>query len=449
MPRINLTIKSVERLRAPTKTGKPILYWDDGPRAVRGFGVLCSGKTHAKTYVVQRDLPNGRTRRATIAGANEISLDKARTEAAELVAAMRKGIDPKAARQKALTLAGALDAYREARAHLLRPRTELHYRATVERHLKDWLDLPLAEITRDMAEKRHREIAEAVEAAHRAAAAEHAKRHEARAKRVAKSYPEAAARHRAKAAAAAGRAPASGHVAANNSMRILRMLWNFAADRDPTLGPNPVRDRKLWFKVPRRERHVPDDELPKFYKAVLALENQVQRDYLLLLLFTGLRRREAAQLRWTDVDLPKRVLRIPAAVAKADRKLDLPLTDVVHDILVARRALGDGKFVFPGNSKSGHIEEPKFALAQVAAACGVTVSVHDLRRTFLTVAESAEISPLALKALVNHSLGSDVTSGYIMMKVDRLREPAQKVADKMKALCGIAQLAGGNVAKLR
>ena len=173
----------------------------------------------------------------------------------------------------------------------------------------------------------------------------------------------------------------------------------------------------------------------------------MQRDYLLLLLFTGLRRVEAASLRWEDVDLKGKVLRIPAANTKAGRKLDLPLTDVVHDLLVARRRLGDTKFVFPANSKSGHLAEPKFALRQVAKACGVEISVHDLRRTFLTAAEAADISHFALKALVNHALGNDVTGGYVQMTVERLREPAQRVADRLKELCGIAPLAGESVVK--
>ena len=77
---------------------------------------------------------------------------------------------------------------------------------------------------------------------------------------------------------------------------------------------------------------------------------------------------------------------------------------------MARRAIGRTEFVFHADSKSGHIEEPKFHLALVAKATGIRVSTHDLRRTFITVAESCDISPIALKALVNHGLGNDVTS---------------------------------------
>ena len=77
-------------------------------------------------------------------------------------------------------------------------------------------------------------------------------------------------------------------------------------------------------------------------------------------------------------------------------------------------------------------------MRQIAAAGGILVSPRDIRRTFASVAESAEISPLALKLLVAHSTGSDVTAGYQIMSPARLRESSQKVADSLKEQCGIA-----------
>ena len=94
---------------------------------------------------------------------------------------------------------------------------------------------------------------------------------------------------------------------------------------------------------------------------------------------------------------------------------------------------------------SGHIAEPKFPLNQVALATGIKVSAHDLRRTYITEAESCDISPLALKALVNHSLGGGVTEQYIQMTPERLREPAQRVCDKLKMLCGVTGVTGENI----
>jgi hypothetical protein len=43
------------------------------------------------------------------------------------------------------------------------------------------------------------------------------------------------------------------------------------------------------------------------------------------------------------------------------------------------------------------------------------------------------MSVYALKALVNHSLGGDVTAGYVQHSVERLRVPAQRVARRAQA----------------
>jgi integrase len=118
-------------------------------------------------------------------------------------------------------------------------------------------------------------------------------------------------------------------------------------------------------------------------------------------------------------------------------------------MLVARRAIGDTNYVFPAESASGYIAEPKFYFNQVYAATGIRVSPHDLRRTFATIAARCGIGEYLMRALVNHSLGRDVTSGYIDMLAEELREPMQRVADKIKQLCGVKEPHGENVAKMR
>ncbi len=221
-------------------------------------------------------------------------------------------------------------------------------------------------------------------------------------------------------------------------MRTLRLLWNFATRADDTLGANPVNLGGDWFAEPRRDRIIQASEMPAFYKGVAALPNPVARDYIMFVLFTGLRRREAAMFKWEHVNFTNRLIRIPSANTKAKRKLDLPMVDFVRGLLIARQSVGRelSGFVFPSHGKkTGYIAEPKFPLDAVAKSSGVRVSVHDLRWTYITIAEETEISVMALKALVNHWLGKDVTEGYVQMNPERLRAPAQKVADKLKALC--------------
>lgn len=498
MPTIKMTERAIDKLPAPHPDGKQTLYW---AQDLKGFGVLCSGVSKAKSYVVQHTI-KGRSRRVTIAPCNVLTLDKAREEAKLVLADLWKGVDPKAGRRGIAgeTLRDVLDGYLTS-SNGLREKSKTGYRSTIERHLTAWLDLPLRDITSDMVKERHAEIQRSI--GERAAA--EAKRREvigpakALLKRVEealkatedKSLETAAAKlsdalsgddmaairsrtaSLAHAAAKSHVVPANeierinkpspdpadivkitGKATANAAMRALRVLWNWQADRVQAHGSlfpaNPVRQlKRQWYAVHGRTRMVKAAELAKFHAAIMDLPNPIHRDYLRLLLFTGLRREEAASLTWDSIDFVERVIRLPAAVTKAGRALDLPMTDYVRDLLVGRRAEGKEKYIFPSDSKAGYVAEPKFPLNQVRLICGVDVSAHDLRRTYVTIAEGTDISPLALKALINHSLGKDVTSGYVQMAAERLREPAQRVCDRLKALCGVTAPAGTAAAGLR
>ena len=60
-------------------------------------------------------------------------------------------------------------------------------------------------------------------------------------------------------------------------------------------------------------------------------------------------------------------------------------------------------------------------------------TLHDLRRTFITIAESLDIPGYALKRLMNHKDPNDVTAGYIVSDVERLRGPMQRITEFLVA----------------
>jgi integrase len=401
LTKIKITDTAVAKLKAPDPSGKQTIHWD---AELRGFGVLCSGVTNAKTFIVQRDVKDGaKGRRLTIGDARTLPCDVARDRAADALDEMRRGIDPKAKapeKAKEWTLQTALDAYLDARKNL-RPASAAYYRATVKRYLSAWVDLPLRAISPEMVEARHREIARDIAANNK-------------------------------------RAAATGQVTANAAVRVLRTLYSFTLERDSSLPPNPVnRLKRQWFEETKRTGHVPAADMPRFYAAVMRLPNAVARDYILTLLFTGMRRAEAASMVWSDCDFTAKTIRVPPERTKGKRALYIPMSSYVFDLLSARAALGKDRFVFPANSASGHIEEPKFALGLVEKETDLKVTAHDLRRTFASAVESAEVSFVTLKSLLNHSLAGDVTAGYIVFQIDRLREPAQRVCDLLKKQCGI------------
>jgi integrase len=415
MPTIKLTKTATERIAAPTKSGKQELYWDAD---LKGFGLLASGVTTAKTFIVQRMVAS-KSRRVTVGPANVIGIDKAREKAIGILGDMIAGIDPKeqrraeqaaaaAATAASITLKDALERYIRERRDL-KPRTAEFYRQAVERNLADWLYRPLVEITASMVEQRHGEIAERIQA------------------RAKKGKPKA------------GRISRKGTYAANGTMRSLRAIWNWIAEKDDSLPRNPVRLRRQWFAERSRERVLKPDQFKPWHAAVMTkVSNTTARDYLVTLLFTGLRRRECAALRWEEVDFVNGAIRLSGTRTKADRALDLPISDVVRDLLVARRAVGvEGEFVFAASSESGHVEDVRIALEEIETATGIWISPHDLRRCFVTVASMLPLPALALPALVNHSTGDSVTAGYARVGVAELAAPMQQITDRLKQLCGI------------
>ena len=75
------------------------------------------------------------------------------------------------------------------------------------------------------------------------------------------------------------------------------------------------------------------------------------------------------------------------------------------------------------------MDDPNKQMKLVIETSRVTFTPHDLRRTFITVAESLDISAYALKRLANHKMANDVTAGYIIGDAERLRIPMQRITD--------------------
>ena len=93
----------------------------------------------------------------------------------------------------------------------------------------------------------------------------------------------------------------NGKSQAINAVKLLRSLFRFGLalhpgviHRNPVDGVREVRERD-WAKKKRRTTFIKPEDLPVWFKAVNAYDNPKGRDYLLLLLYTGLRRNEAAQ----------------------------------------------------------------------------------------------------------------------------------------------------------
>lgn len=360
-----------------------------------GFG-LRVGKS-AKVYYAEAKL-HGKTVRKSIARHNVVSLDEARSQAKSYLAEISRGKNPhdeeKARKAKLVTLSEVLDNYIEARGNLQRS-TIQDYRHTFDAYLHDWLKKPAIEISKDMVELKFRKISQT--------------------------------------------SPSQ----ANKTMRNFRAVMNYAimkyedSNGDSIFRHNPairITQLRAWHRAVRRDTLIKHYDLAPWYQAVMNLSNdsiapnrEVVKDFLLLVLFTGLRRNEAAKLTWNRVDLKDKTIVIKDTKNHTDHIL--PLTDFLHDLLTKRKAEAKTKYVFPNETNTGYMTDPKKQIANVIKESGVNFSTHDLRRTFITIAESLDISAYALKRLLNHKMTNDVTAGYIISDVERLRVPMQKITD--------------------
>lgn len=393
---IKLTKSVVDRL--PLVSGRQVLYWDS---ELPGFG-LCVGAT-SKSYLVQRTQggrgPSRRTVKITIGKHGVFTAEEARREARDLLNRLAHGENPRGEErvQVALRLTLRHAWMHCASARGLAAKTRKEYRRALERDLVTWIDRPLSSITGAEVVERYTDL---------------------------KAWlgPSSAAR----------------------TMRVFRAVYNFALQLHDHLPANPadrLKKLRLWYRDPRRRTYVRPDQLPVWYAAVMKLPNDSARDYLRLLLFTGMRRSEALGLRWDDIDLTSRTLAVPET--KNGDPLVLPLSGFLFDLLSARRArYPKTEWVFPGEDPTRHLAEPKKWVHAVRRS-GVIFTLHDLRRTFITFAEGLDLSAYTLKRLLNHREGRDVTAGYIVLDVERLRTPMQRITDLLVTSCGALPEDGG------
>jgi integrase len=231
--------------------------------------------------------------------------------------------------------------------------------------------------------------------------------------------------------------------------RAIAAIYNYHARRfgwaKLSLFSTPERG-----KITRRTRVLVSDDMPVFWQSIQRLPNQRDATLVKVLLLTGLRHQEAAGLRWEDVRFAEQRVVVPAHRTKSRRELHLPLTPPLMSVFMGWRAQGveSNGFIFPAErhhiradgSVTQYAADLHYAFTEIAWATGIVLSAHDLRRTFASVADSCDVSLLALKQLLNHSTSGDVTVGYVRVEWKRLTEAANKVAARIMELCEVPPL---------
>lgn len=220
-------------------------------------------------------------------------------------------------------------------------------------------------------------------------------------------------------------------VSVNNELRLLRVLLNYAhhegvLDRPARVRLLPDREREKRVKVWTRDQvqqllEQTRRSSPAIFPVVLFLAN------------TGCRRGEALALRWSQVDLERRLVLIHPSDEwrpKWGRAREVPISDVLMPLLSARRL--HPEFVFPcrerGKGRFRQYEQwPQNQFDRARKAAGLVGGVHTLRHSFASefLARRPDL-PLLAKVL-GHS-DTATTRQYAHLLPDHLRT-ARNVVD--------------------
>ena len=198
-------------------------------------------------------------------------------------------------------------------------------------------------------------------------------------------------------------------VSANRALAHLKHLMGWCIERG-MIDANPIAGVKPLSKEQPRERVLSDNELGALW-TVCSDEGFPFGDCMKLLMLSGQRRAEVAEMRWSELDLEKRLWTLPSQRAKNGRQHTVPITDTMLDVLqrVPRFLGSDYVFTTTGKSPVSGFGRLKDRLDKALPEGTEPWIIHDLRRTMSTNMAMLGVPQPVTEALLNHKTG--VVSG--------------------------------------
>jgi integrase len=311
---------------------------------LKGFGLRV--RPTGRLWLVQYRDAMGSDRRFNIGSTHEVTASQARETAAKLLAGIKLGKFPHIEREKARqaaqhdldrsrkTFGSIAELYLARQRGELRPRSFVGTKSHVERSWACFHKVPVDQITQRMIAQRLEEITRD-----------------------------------------------SGKVSANRARGILHAFYTWACKSHLVEGGNPVTYTLRNKETPRRHT-LNEAELRAVW---LAAGDDAFGRIVKLLLLTACRRSEISHLRWSEVDLAKGELMIPAERMKGGMPHMVPLSREAVAILESTPRVGDAVF-----GKGRGFEQFGLAKRKLDARIAETGApvrdwhLHDLRRTVRT-----------------------------------------------------------------
>jgi integrase len=357
-----------------------------------GFGIRLR-KTGSRIFIAQMRI-NGRTRRISIGDVGRIELETARVFAKQFFAQSVLGTDPIAARAEAkakaaVTVGPTIELYLAAKETSLRSISFKQAARCLRRYFAGLHPLPVSSVTR-------RDVAVAVTEI----AKDHGKVTAARARSHLSSFFTWCLRE--------------GIGGEHNPVSNTNDPAPEERPRDRVLAPDEIK--AIW-------RSLPDTEFGKVVR---------------LLFLTGCRRQEIGSLNWSEINLDKALLTIPASRMKGGQQHKLPLVPEAVEILRSVTPRPGNKFVF-GGARNGFTNF-QYSMTELRNALAVTGLVterwtlHDIRRTVKSELSELLVEPWISERILAHVRGG-IEGVYDWSRLEApMRSALLKWADRLQAI---------------
>jgi integrase len=220
---------------------------------------------------------------------------------------------------------------------------------------------------------------------------------------------------------------------------LMADVFSAAKVRGHYTGDNPCTWTKNLDQIlPRRPQAVnhaalPYSEAPALFKA-LAAEGVVGHATQFLML-TALRKMEAVEVRWTEIDGD--VLTVSADRMKTGKPHRVPLSPDALAIIDHQRSLGEiSDLVFTSPRGIGKPLAPS-AVNDMLKRLGVGGTVHGLRTTFAMWAQEQAFDSVLIEQALAHVVGNATTRAYLRSdNLERRRDLMNRFATYLTA-CGV------------
>lgn len=193
---------------------------------------------------------------------------------------------------------------------------------------------------------------------------------------------------------------------AKHAFSVLRKFFNWAKQQR-LVAHSPCDGLEFGFRANPRTRVLADAELVAVYRAAEQL-GYPYGPIVQLLLLTGQRRGEIANLRRSHINASHWLITLPASIVKNGREHTFAYGELAAKIIDGIPDQGD--LLFPAR---GFDDRAFSGWSKVKAVLdhlsGVKFRLHDLRRTWATQVAELDVHPWVIEAHLNHVSG--VVSG--------------------------------------